>query len=121
MPGGDLGDLDRVGEPGALVVVSGETNTWVLPARRRQGRECLIRSRSRSKHSRSGSGASGRNRTPGAHRPGRSRGQRDRQLGLPLLPLPYRRADEGLGALVGVADERGRDDVGHGPEVTTGV
>ena len=37
---------------------SGAMNTWHFPASRRHGRECLMRSRSRSKHSRYGSGVS---------------------------------------------------------------
>src|SRR4051794_2327392 len=43
---------------------SGAMKTWHFPASRRHGRECLMRSRSRSKHSRYGSGASGRMRSP---------------------------------------------------------
>ena len=43
---------------------SGAMNTWHLPARRRHGRECFTRSRSRSKHRRYGSGSSGRARSP---------------------------------------------------------
>ena len=43
---------------------SGKTNTWVLPARRRNDGACRIRSRSRSKQVRHGSGSSARARSP---------------------------------------------------------
>ena len=44
----DLRDLERVGQPGAVVVAgSGATNTWVLYFRRRKALEWTIRSRSR--------------------------------------------------------------------------
>ena len=43
---------------------SGNTNTWVLPARRRNALACRMRSRSRSKQVRHGSGASSATRSP---------------------------------------------------------
>ena len=49
---------------------SGNTNTWVLPASRRNALACRMRSRSRSKQVRHGSGASSMRRVAGADRPG---------------------------------------------------
>ena len=46
---------------------SGKTNTWVLPASRRNAVECRMRSRSRSKQVRYGSGASSANREPASN------------------------------------------------------
>ena len=99
---------------------SGAMKTWHLPASRRHGRECFMRSRSRSKHSRSGSGASGRRRTPaptGRVAPGASvaassasRSSR-RRTGAPT---------SGRRVVVGTADEGGGDHVGHAPRVRRG-
>ena len=53
-----------MGEPGALVIFWGKTNTWVFPASRRNEGACKMRSRSRSKQVRHSSGSSGSGPVP---------------------------------------------------------
>ena len=72
-PGGDLGDLERVGEPGALVVLREDEHLRLAgePPERRV--PCRMRSRSRSKQVRHSSGSSAAARWPRAARPGGAR------------------------------------------------
>ena len=44
---GDLRDLERVGQPGPIVIAFGAKNTWVLCFRRRNALQWMTRSRSR--------------------------------------------------------------------------
>ena len=123
---GDLGHLERVGEPGALVVLRGRRRPGSCRPAGGTTSECRMRSRSRSKQVRQASGCSGSVRVAGVGGPRRSRRQQ-RVLELPGAPIvpaapavepgpggPTRGAGPDAGARVGVGQADGPGIARHG-------